>query len=726
MSDKEKVYDRIQQAGNLPTLPEVLLQLLAACEDDETTVSDIADIIRQDPSLSAKVLQLVNSAYYSFRYSFTTIDQAVVYLGANTIKNLAVTMSIHQVLGGKRQKRSSTLNQAIFWWQSLMCGSVAKRLAAGNPTILAEEAYLTGLLHNIGLLTLASTFPEKIHLVIDTSNTHAQRLELEEEIFGINHCEAGSWLIRQWNLNPLIADAVLYHHAPFAQIKEAFPLVQTLYAATSLTRNYIDYDPSCEEARALFGLSQSELDDIAEEAREEVDSVATSMGIKVRRGSLEQQEDSDEDKPPQDPHHEQVNKAVEAITERVKNTSLQTGFLEELLAADGIREMLCAFESCVNVVYHIDAAIFFLPDDKGVLLEGHTSSQNSLAETSKGLRLPLSGSSSKIVRAFSEKKMTGVIKKTELGDNIADRQMLSLLQTEIALPLPLFVKDNPVGVAVLAVPEFLYPLPESDRQLLGSFAQQLALCLFLEQEKMAQRRVLHQERMEAISTTARKFAHEINNPLGIINNYLTGIKIKFSGEMEGLEGDLEIISEEIHRISAMVSQMRQFAQAPFAKLEQLDLNRIITDLVTLTKTTLFASPELRISFVAGSDLPIIVSSKDAIKQILINLLKNAAEAMPDGGRVSVRTRKLVTTSTASCSGVEIIVADTGPGLPEIVQQNLYQPFISTKQSSNSGLGLSIVYKAVLDIGGELSCTTDESEGTTFVISLPLDAGRTVS
>jgi len=199
MSNKENVYTRIKESGNLPVLPEILLRLLAACEDDESTATDIAAIISKDPTLSAKVLTLVNSAYYSFRFSFNAIEQAVIYLGANTIKNLAVTMSIHQVLGDKQNRIKEQLNPAIFWWQSLLCGSVAKRLATNDPNINSDEAYLSGILHNIGKLTLASTFPEKYHHALDTTKTESQLLEREEQVFGINHCEAGSWLLRQWN-----------------------------------------------------------------------------------------------------------------------------------------------------------------------------------------------------------------------------------------------------------------------------------------------------------------------------------------------------------------------------------------------------------------------------------------------------------------------------------------------------------------------------------------------
>ena len=97
MMSKDSVYTQLESSGKLPVLPEVLLSLLAACEDQDCSISDIADIISRDPALSLRVLQLVNSAYYGCRHSFGGIEQAVIYLGANTVKNLAVTTSVHQV-----------------------------------------------------------------------------------------------------------------------------------------------------------------------------------------------------------------------------------------------------------------------------------------------------------------------------------------------------------------------------------------------------------------------------------------------------------------------------------------------------------------------------------------------------------------------------------------------------------------------------------------------------
>jgi HD-like signal output (HDOD) protein len=166
MISKDNAYSLIQKSGNLPTLPAILLKLLAACDNDDSPLSEIAAIISKDPVLSFRVLQLVNSAYYGFHYSFKGIEQAVVYLGANTIKNIAVTRSVYQVFEQKRFIKVRRFNISVFWYQSLMCATPARRIAqkAGFGNI--DEAYLSGLLHDIGRLVLISTFPKEHELIL--------------------------------------------------------------------------------------------------------------------------------------------------------------------------------------------------------------------------------------------------------------------------------------------------------------------------------------------------------------------------------------------------------------------------------------------------------------------------------------------------------------------------------------------------------------------------------
>ncbi len=157
---KDRALTQIRNAGNLPTLPEILVKLLDACDDEEVTLPEIAAIITKDPALSVKVLQLVNSAYNGFRHTFTTIDQAVIYLGASTTKNLAISTSIHQVFKEKKIRDSKLFNTGVFWHHSLLCATIAKRLASLSYNCNPDEAYLAGLLHDCGKILLASTFPD--------------------------------------------------------------------------------------------------------------------------------------------------------------------------------------------------------------------------------------------------------------------------------------------------------------------------------------------------------------------------------------------------------------------------------------------------------------------------------------------------------------------------------------------------------------------------------------
>ena len=191
MISKDNAFSLIQKSGNLPTLPAILLKLLAACDNDDTSLSEIADIINKDPVLSFKVLQLVNSAYYGFRYTFQGIEQAVVYLGANTIKNIAVTMSVHQVFEQKRFKSVRQFNQSAFWYQSLMCATLAKRIAQKIGFSNIDEAYLSGLLHDIGRLILIATFPKEYASILAATEVRQNTLWAETQV-------SWSYPLRNW------------------------------------------------------------------------------------------------------------------------------------------------------------------------------------------------------------------------------------------------------------------------------------------------------------------------------------------------------------------------------------------------------------------------------------------------------------------------------------------------------------------------------------------------
>ncbi|MGW8194058.1 MAG: HDOD domain-containing protein [Desulforhopalus sp.] len=734
MISKEAVYAQIKNSGNLPTLPEILLKLLEACDNDATPLNEIASLIRKDPALSFRVLQLVNSSYYGLRSTFTGVEQAVIYLGSNSIKNIAVTTSIHQVFERKRFNTVKQFNINSFWWHSLMCATLAKRIAQKTGFSSLDEAYLSGLLHDIGRLILVSTFPKEHASILLETNSIQNELWAETQLIGVTHCEAGSWLVHNWKLNSLMADAILYHHEPLEQIRQAFPLVKIIYLSNLLSDANGNFDRGCEAGDLLLGLGRNDLLAIADGATDEVTQIAENLSINVKpppkKDPVITDQTTDEESYP--PESAALTASVspetpdapvqEALTARVKSISLLSGILENLLLADDREEIIAVFEQSMTILFDIDKVLFFLPDKSGMQLKGYTSPSSSLHHLSRGMSLPVKKSASLIIKSYTESSPHR-LSTEEKPQNMADGQVLSTFRSDVLLLIPIVADKKPAGVIVLGLPESLKSLSDNDCKLIQIVSQQVGLCLHLERMKAQNAEELESERLAAVSMTARKLAHEINNPLGIISNYLTSMSLKLPKE-NNLNEDLEIIGEEINRISTMVNQMDSFSQASFTRFETIDVNAVIKDIIHIVRVSLFAAGGMQITFIPDPMLPEIKTSRDAIKQIIINLLKNASEAMEQGDSVEVRTGLVADSEdggrTDKPQQLEIIVKDTGPGLPDNIKANLFQPFFTTKKSGHSGLGLSIVDKAVKDIGGSIECISKVTEGTSFFIRLPLE------
>lgn len=718
---KDEIYSQIEASGKLPALPEVLFSLLAICDDPDSSIGDIAAVIERDPSLSLRVLQLVNSAYYGFRHNFSAIEQAAVYLGADTIKNLAITSSIHQVFGQKKQNGDDSFDTAAFWYHSLMCGTIARRIALETETGNSDEAYLAGLLHDIGKPFLAFAFSQSYTVPADEGLSSAERLGVEYAQTGINHSEAGSWLVRHWNLGSLVADAIEYHHESVEEVREAFPLVKIVYLANILAREE-GVDQLDDLVSSLFGSTDfCDYKMLVATGGEEVDEIAASMGIRIRstRSQLSESTSHGHEIGTDDTLEPSRREPAESINDlmaaKVRNISLLSTFQDDLLQVEGVEGVLSAFERAVNIQLGLDKVMFFLPETDGLLLRCATSTSSSLHDLAGGLTFPVTQSSSRIVKAFNEMGLEDYITREQQG-SIADQQILTLLKCAKGFLIPLVADKQGVGVILIGFSERFKQLPEEESRLLRIIAQQVALRLHLEQEKIRKAEALEKARNEAISTAARKLAHEINNPLGIISNYLVTLKLKLT-DVDSVNEEMNIIDEEIQRISQMVSQMESFSQPPSYQYSPIDINSLVKDIIQIVKPSLFYRSGLTISFIPTTDIGAVTTSKDGLKQIVINLLKNAAEALEEGGRVIVRIRRAHSRDDEE-DGVELIIADSGPGLPAQVQNNLYKPFVTTKQNGHSGLGLSIVKRIVTDLGGKLSCVTSPEEGTSFTIFLP--------
>lgn len=234
-------------------------------------------------------------------------------------------------------------------------------------------------------------------------------------------------------------------------------------------------------------------------------------------------------------------------------------------------------------------------------------------------------------------------------------------------------------------------------------------------EKLQDRLILS-EKLASIGLLAAGVAHEINNPLEIIYNYLAYLRYNLS-DPELLKA-IDTVHNEMVAISGIVSNLVSFSDRSAADQEFVDLDGLIGETMRLLKFNA-EYKSISMSFAPGLKGARARLNGNEFKQVLLNLFKNSFEAMPDGGRLVVSTKA---ESAPSARRAVIVVSDTGSGIAEEGIKNIFLPFYSTKkgQASNIGLGLSISYSIVQRYGGTISAANNPDRGCSFTVELPLE------
>jgi len=288
---REEVLAHVLKSESLPTLSNVASKLIDITGREETTVNEITRLIAQDVSLSAKVLKVVNSAFYSFPHEVGTIQQAVAILGTNAVRSLVLSFSF---LNMEKSRRDGGFDYQRFWEQSLAT-AVAARMIAGQIKlgIDAEEVFTAGLLQNIGVLILAQAYPEvydEILAAADNDRNGPLLIELEEARIGASHAFIGNAATRRWQFPAILSEPILYHHQP-----EEFPVknpelakaVRITYLAGLLTNiiysnRPLDYAKQFrQQAQKLLGLSVNDIDLVMANVNRDVEQAAVYFDLKI-------------------------------------------------------------------------------------------------------------------------------------------------------------------------------------------------------------------------------------------------------------------------------------------------------------------------------------------------------------------------------------------------------------------------------------------------------------
>ncbi len=203
----------VNKVKEIPPLPQSIIQILEITKNDKSSVRDLTKVFERDPTLAVNILKLANTPLYGFAGKISTISHAIVCLGLETVKSIALTSSTHDMLSNEIPAYG--LEKGMLWQHSMASGTCAKIIAQRIGYKDCEEAYIAGLLMDIGKIILSSFAEEQFNQVIEKSNKNNIPFnQVEQEVLGFGHPQVGGRIIKKWNLPTGLVEAVQYHHQP--------------------------------------------------------------------------------------------------------------------------------------------------------------------------------------------------------------------------------------------------------------------------------------------------------------------------------------------------------------------------------------------------------------------------------------------------------------------------------------------------------------------------------
>lgn len=278
----KKPEDLLKGLVQVSSLPVIYTKINEAVNNPQSSMKGISDIISDDPGLTSRLLQLVNSAFYSFPSRIETVNRALFIVGTQQLRDLALATSIMNLFKGIPE---DLVNMESFWRHSVACGLTAKILATYRRCEMnVERFFAAGIIHDIGRLIIYKKIPETAKEMILRCKTNRELLFLvEKEVIGFDHADLGRVLVQFWNLPPSLEEVVAYHHSP----REArrYPVETAVVHIADIIAHAMQFGksgeqyipPIDEKAWELIGVPTSVLSPTMDQLEREIKDVVQSL-----------------------------------------------------------------------------------------------------------------------------------------------------------------------------------------------------------------------------------------------------------------------------------------------------------------------------------------------------------------------------------------------------------------------------------------------------------------
>lgn len=322
-----------------------------------------------------------------------------------------------------------------------------------------------------------------------------------------------------------------------------------------------------------------------------------------------------------------------------------------------------------------------------------------------------------IVKCVKEKKP--ILERDAYNNPNINKNFVNMIEANEFVCVPLVAKEEAVGVICADNFYSKSPITGENVKLLSTFANHAALAIEsanaykelkekVKQLKDAQERLIRSERLAVMGNMAAYIAHEIRNPLVTIGGFARSILRTFNKD-EKIEKDVGVIVEEVNRLEKILANIMDFSRPVESVKLVSQINEILENTCSLMEPYL-NSGHIQLTKTFGSNIPKIVVDTAQLKQVFLNIIKNAVESMNRGGKLTIETLK-------ESDYVKINIMDTGEGMTAEILQNIFVPFFTTKVDG-TGVGLAVSQKIIDDHGGHIEVKSELQSGTTFSIYLP--------
>lgn len=735
----------LQQLEQLPTLPTVAVRVLELTGQDRAAAKDVVRLIESDPSLTARILRIVHRADGGLRGDINSVERAVVFLGFEAVRNAVLAVGVFETFGPSSQAPVGgpvKFDRAEFWKHCVAVACMSELLADCGVTgaVSPSDAFVAGLLHDLGKVALDAALPKSFARVIEAAAVlRGDIADVERTVVGIDHLVVGKRLAERWMLPAMFRDVMWLHGQSPAALPAGCrnPTLVNLVTLADIVvrRQHVGFSGNhafpvpVEALLSAVGLTSAQLDKAAAQLVTRLEPRCRALGLgEATSDELYRQAIT------------QANRELGRMTDQLatKNRKLAvrakffealSHFHDELRPDAPPATVLFAIAQTATQALDTVAVAAFSCQASGASAEYLVANaQHEVVD--RGIVADVRGSEF-AVRGEADSTTNPELQTANGSPVHAADASLEWLTARVAPRLggahvyriELVIEGRAIGgIAWGATADEPTRLATQSNELValaGGWALALRTCQIRDESRQlneqladanrrltsAQEQIMRARMLASVGEMAAGAAHEMNNPLAVISGRSQLLASQLSDPRHA--GHARLIVEQSQRLSDMITELMEFAQPTPAHVEACDVAKMIRLAIAQAQAGGELADTNSVTISIDDDVPMALADAGQIGAAVAELIVNASQASELGGRIDV------TAAHDRYGGAIVLgVADRGHGMDERTLGRAFDPFFSEMPAGRRrGMGLAKALRWVEASGGQLRLESKPGEGT---------------